>query len=92
MMKIVPIFKTRRAEIIAYCDDHGLDYAKLRKCGIFGGGTSPFSFQYVGKIDPAKPYDDSVPAPIVLQITVIDGKLIFAQTEHTMKYIAKTAA
>lgn len=92
MMRIEPIFRTRRKEIIAYCNENGLDYEKLRKCGIFGGVSSAFSFQYVEDIDPSKPYDDSVPAPIVLQVQIVDGKLLFTQTEHTMKYIAKTAA
>ena len=91
-MKIEPIFRTRRNEIIAYCNENGLDYAKLRKCGIFGGVSSPFSFQYVGNVNPSVPYDDSKPAPIVLQIHIKEGKLIFTQTEHTKQYLSKTAA
>ena len=86
MKNIEPLFKTRRDEIKAYCDNNGLDYSKLRKCGICGGASSPFMFQHIEHVPRDKIFIDS-PAPVVLIVDLHEGKLRIRETEHTREYL-----
>lgn len=86
---VEPIHKTRSEEIRKYCEKEGLNYEKLRKCGFSGGPYMPYIFQYIDRENNHGRglYEDGHPAPVVLEIEVVDGILKFSQTKDTRKYL-----
>ena len=81
------LFAKYEKEIEKYCNDNGFSFDKaktLPQCW----GKNDIWLQYH---DPSKGklgLNDETPAPIVLKILIVDGKVLFEQTEHTKKYLS----
>lgn len=81
------LFSQYEKEIKEYCIANSLDFEKVNKLPQCWGRNDIWIQYY----DPEKGKNglkDETPAPIVLKITVNDGKVTFEQTENTRKYLA----
>lgn len=85
------MFNKYSAIIKQYCDAHGLDFeiAKtLPQCW----GKNDIWLQYHDVKKGKNGLNDETPAPIVLIIRIIDGKVDIQQTEYTERYLKKKTA
>ncbi|WP_294408363.1 hypothetical protein [uncultured Ruminococcus sp.] len=81
------LFSQYENQIREYCIANSLDFEKakkLPKCW----GKNDIWLQYYDHEKGKNGLKDETPAPIVLKITVNNGKVTFEETEYTRKYLA----
>lgn len=81
------LFSKYEAEIERYCRDNSLSFEKAKKLSQCWGKNDIW-LQYHDPEKGKSGLKDESPAPIVLKITIIDGNVLFEQTEHTKKYLS----
>jgi len=91
---MIEIMKSHKSEIERYCRANGLSVEK-----VFSASRAWCEeWEILQYIDPALNNgeglrkDCAVPAPIMLEINLEDGKLRFKQTEHTYRLLADEPA
>lgn len=81
------LFNEWQEQIKRYCDSNDLNFSKAEKMCKCWGKNNLF-LQYHNPEKGKNGLLDETPAPVVLSIRKIDGKLVFEQTEHTRKYLS----
>ncbi len=84
------LFSQFEDEIKAYCAANNLDFETLRllpQCW----GKNDIWIQFYDREKGKNGLKDEAPAPVVLKITIHNGKASFEQTEHTAKYLGKAS-
>lgn len=81
------LFNAYENEIRDYCLNNNLDFEKakmLPQCW----GKNDIWLQYYDAQKGVDGLRNETPAPIVLKISIVDGKAVIEQTEHTKKYLS----
>lgn len=81
------LFSKYENEIENYCLQNNLSFEKAKKLPQCWGKNDIW-LQYHDPEKGKKGLLDETPAPIVLKISIVDGKAVFEQTEHTRKYLS----
>jgi hypothetical protein len=81
------LFNKYEQEIKEYCDDNGLDFSKAKKMG-HCWGKNDLIIQYVDYEKGKRGLLDETPAPVVLEMEIVDGKPQFKQTQYTKQYLS----
>ena len=81
------LFSMHEKEIEKYCIQHNLNFSKAKKLPQCQGKNDIW-LQYHDPEKGKNSLRDETPAPVVLKISIVNGKAVCEQTEHTKKYLS----
>ncbi len=84
---MIDLFDKYEQEIEKYCDNNGLDFSKTKGMGCCFGKTH-LIIQYVDYEKGKRGLLDETPAPVVLEMEIVEGKPQFKQTQYTKQYLS----
>ncbi len=84
---MIDLFDKYEKEIEKYCDNNGLDFSKTKGMG-YCFGKNHLIIQYVDYEKGKRGLLDETPAPVVLEMEIVEGKPQFKQTQYTKQYLS----